>query len=67
MNIFKLFLFHKGGTNSGEMDFFCSTFTRLTILVATTFNDLCDTGVVEILVIASLTILYFSMGYWIQT
>ncbi len=55
--------FHERATNSGEMNFLCSALARLAVLVATTFNDLLDVGVVKTLVIVDLTILYLSMGY----
>ncbi len=50
-------------TNSGEMGFLCSALARLAVLVAATFNDLLDAGVIKTLVVAGLTILYLSMGY----
>ncbi len=55
--------FREGAMNSGEMDFLCSALARLAVLVAATFNDLLDAGVVKTLVVADLTILYLSMGY----
>ncbi len=48
--------FREGGTNFGEIDFFCSALTHLAILVAATFNDLFDAGIVETLIVAGLTI-----------
>ncbi len=45
------------------MDFFSSTFICLAILIATNFNDLFDTGVIETLVIANFPKLHLSMKY----
>ncbi len=67
IGIFELLLFRERGTNSGENDFLCSALTYLVVLIATTFNNLFDVGIIETLVIASLTILYLNMGYWMQT
>ncbi len=55
--------FHEKGTNSGEMNFLCSIFTRLAVLVVATFNDLFNVGTIKTLVVADLTILYSSMRY----
>lgn len=40
MGMSELLSFREEGTNSGEMDLFCSALTRLAIFVATTFSDL---------------------------
>ncbi len=63
MGMSESLLFGEGATNSGEMDFLYSAFARLAVLVAVTFNDLLDVGVVKTLVVAGLTILYLSMRY----
>ncbi len=60
MDMSELLSFHERETNSGKMDSFCS---GLAVLIATTFNYLFDAGIIETLVIASLTIFYLSMGY----
>ncbi len=67
MDIFKLLSFREEETNSGEIDFLCSALARLAILVAATFNNLLDASVIKTLVVAGLTILQLSMGYWMQT
>ncbi len=63
MDISKSLSFCERRTNSGEIDFFYFAFTHLAILIAITFSDLFDAGIVKTLVVAGLTILYFSMRY----
>ena len=63
----KLLAFCEGRMNSVEVGFFCFAFTCLTILLTTTFNNLLDASVIKTLVVVGLTILHFSMEYWMQT
>ena len=59
--------FYEEGSNSREIDFFCSAFICLAILIAATFNDLFDIGVIKTLVLVGLIILYLNMEYCMQT
>ena len=63
MGISKSLSFCERKTNSGEIDFFCSIFTRLVVFITATFNDLFDVDVIETLVVAGLIILHFNIEY----
>lgn len=63
ISIFESLLFYNKETNFRDIYLFYPTLTRLAILIATILSDLFDIDIIESLIIANITILYFSMGY----
>ena len=63
MDMPKSLSFHEKRLNFGELDYFCSTFTRFAVLITINFSDLFDISIVKTLVIAGLIILHLSIRY----